>query len=95
MAARCFLFFCLKTNSLLESQNSFIDLTFTQLERVQIKIFQKNLHTGPADKSNISLLISSKCRFGYLFLFAAYADAEAVLWKPCISLVKEALFDTV
>lgn len=63
-------FFCLKTNSLLESQNSFIDLTFTQLERVQIKIFQKNLQTGPADKSNISLLISSKCPFIYLFLFS-------------------------
>lgn len=34
-----FFFFSRKTNSLLENQNCFIDLTFTQLEQEQIKTF--------------------------------------------------------
>lgn len=34
-----FFFFSHKTNSLLENQNCFIDLTFTQLEQEQIKTF--------------------------------------------------------
>lgn len=68
----CFLFF-LKTNSLLENQNSFIDLTFTQVEQVQIKTFFKiyciKIHRLVSlTKVTLIFLVSFKSSFFFLQL---------------------------
>lgn len=93
MAARCFFLcvcFFLQTNSLLKNQNCFIDLTFTELEQVQIKRFFEKKIQRQFTKVTLIFLVSF-----LRAIFAAYNEAEPRLWKPQISLVKEALFDTV
>lgn len=73
MAARCFFFvflFFLKTNSLLENQNSFIDLTFTQVEQVQIKtffFFIKIHRLVSLTKVTLIFLVSFKSSFFFFF----------------------------
>lgn len=69
----CFFSFSRKTNSLLENQNCFIDLTFTQLEQEQIKTFffcffgEKGVH-GEAQLTKKLHYIKSSLLSGIVFL---------------------------
>lgn len=70
----CFFFSSRKTNSLLENQNCFIDLTFTQLEQEQIKTFcflfflrEKRVH-GEAQLTKKLHYFKSSLLSGIIFL---------------------------